>query len=388
MKKGFLIAYGELFLKSSEVQKIFRQKLISLLKFYFKQTGLKFNIYPTRERIFVECSNQTTLLKIIKHIFGISWFAKCWFFENAKLTEVSRFIEKHYPTWIKKEETFALKLKRGDHIEESREEIISKIAKHIKRKVNLNTPKKEIFIERRKEGWYLYLKKEKGQGGLPVSSGGKVLVLISGGIDSPTASYLMAKRGVKNVWIHFHSFPLVSKASIEKVKELARVFLKYQPKLKIYLVPFSSIQEKIKVLAPPRYRVLLYRRAMLRISEEIAKKENCLAIVTGESLGQVSSQTLENIKIIEEVTSLPILRPLIGMDKEEIIKLARKIKTFEISIRPQEDCCSLFISKHTSAKGNLKIIKEIEKNLNLKNLINTALKKAEFEEFYFGPEGI
>lgn len=214
-----------------------------------------------------------------------------------------------------------------------------------------------------------------------MGSGGKVLSLISGGIDSPVAALLIAKRGGENVWLHFHSFPLVSRASIEKVKELAEIFLNYQPQLKIYFVPFQKAQMEIKTKVLAKYRILLYRRLMLGIAEKIAKKENCQALVTGESLGQVSSQTLPNIKIVEEGIKIPILRPLIGMDKEEIINLAQKIKTFQISIKPQEDCCTLFTPKHASAKGRLEEIRKSEKELNIQKIIKEITKEVEIEKY-------
>ncbi len=221
----------------------------------------------------------------------------------------------------------------------------------------------------------------KGAGGLPGGSSGKVLSLISGGIDSPVAAFLVAKRGAENIWLHFHSFPLVSNVSIEKVKELAKISLKYQPHLKIYFVPFQKAQIKIKTKTPAKYRILLYRRLMLIIAEKIAKREDCHALVTGESLGQVSSQTLPNIKIIEETVKTPVLRPLIGWDKEEIIKLAKKIGTFEISIKPQEDCCTLFVPKHQTAEGRIETIKELEKKLNGAKIIREIIKEIKVERF-------
>jgi len=375
MKKGILIAFGELFLKSPGVQKIFKKRLINNISFFLKKENFEFKIYPLRERIFLEIPQEKKVKKIIKNIFGISWFAKSLFFEKSNLKEVSDFIAKNYKDWIGENETYAIRLRKGIEIKETRNKIIEEIAKRIKRKVDLESPKREVFVEVRKEGWFLYFKKEKGAGGLPVSSSGKVLALISGGIDSPVAAYFMAKRGAENVWLHFHSFPLVSQKSIEKVKKLAQIFLKFQPKLKIFLFPFSKIQMKIKTQSPPKYRVLLYRRAMIKIAENLAQKENCYALVTGESLGQVSSQTLPNLEIIEKAVSIPILRPLIGFDKEEIIKIAKEIGTYEISILPQEDCCTLFTPKHATAKGNLKKIEEIEKKLNLKKIIKESKKE-------------
>jgi thiamine biosynthesis protein ThiI len=381
MKEGILIAFGEIFLKSPGVQRIFRRKLQNNLSFFLKKEGIDFRVFSQRERIFVETKEQNKSRKIIKNVFGISWFAKSFFFERGTLSQVSSFVAQNYQNWIKENESFAIRLKKGSEIKESGQKIIEEIAKNIKRKVDLEKPKREIFVEARKEGFYLYFKKEKGAGGLPVGTGGKVLALISGGIDSPVASYLMAKRGAENVWLHFHSFPLVSQKSIEKVKKLAEVFLKFQPHLKIYLFPFSKIQMEIRVKSKPKYRVLLYRRAMAKIGEDLAKKENCYALVTGESLGQVSSQTLPNLQIIERAVSIPIFRPLIGMDKEEIINLAKKIGTYQISILPQEDCCTLFTPKHATAKGNLKEIEKIEKDLNLKKLIRRSQKEIEILNF-------
>lgn len=376
MKEGILIAFGELFLKSTGVQKFLKRKLVQNISFFLKKANLDFKIFLFRERIFIEILKIKGALKIIENIFGISWFAKAYFFEKESLKEISEFVAKNYKKWIKENETFAIRLKKGSEIKEKREKIIEEIAKSIKRKVDLEKPKKEIFIEARKEGWYLYFKKKKGAGGLPVGCGGKVLALISGGIDSPVASFLTAKRGAENIWLHFHSFPLVSSKSIEKVEKLAKIFLNYQPRLKIYLFPFSEIQIQIKIKIPQKYRILLYRRIMFKIAEIIAKKENCSALVTGESLGQVSSQTLPNLQIIEKGVSIPILRPLIGQDKEEIIKMAKKIGTYEISILPQEDCCTLFVPKHATAKGDPRKIEKLEKNLNLKALISNTLKKA------------
>jgi thiamine biosynthesis protein ThiI len=381
MKKGILIAFGKIFLKSPGVQRIFKRKLQNNLSFFLKKEGVDFKVFPQRERIFIETKKHEKARKIIKNVFGISWFTKSFFFERETLSQVSNFIAQKYQNWIKENESFAIRLKKGSEIKESSQKIIEEIAKNIKRKVDLEKPKREIFVEARKEGFYLYFKKEKGAGGLPVGTSGKVLTLISGGIDSPVASYLMAKRGAENVWLHFHSFPLVSQRSIEKVKKLAEIFLKFQPRLKVYLFPFSKIQMEIRVKSKPKYRVLLYRRAMVRIAENLAKKENCYALVTGESLGQVSSQTLPNLQIIEKAVSIPILRPLIGMDKEEIIDFSKKIGTYQISILPQEDCCTLFTPKHSSAKGNLKEIEKIEKSLNLKKIIKQSQKEVQILNF-------
>ncbi len=403
MEKGILIAYGELFLKSEGVRKLFQKRLVNNLRFFLEKANISFKIHSSRERIFIavsvsarpclagrravgggrqETKQTKKTSKIIKKIFGIAWMAESFFFPKINLKEFSDFIDKNYPDWIKKSETFAIRLRLEKGIlRENKENIIDKIAKNIKRKVDLTKPKREIFIEIRRNGWFLYLKKGKGAGGMPVGSGGKVLSLVSGGIDSPIASYLIAKRGAENIWLHFHSFPLVSNASIEKVKEMANIFLNYQPHLKIYFVPFQKAQVEIKTKTPTKYRILLYRRLMLKIAERIAKKENCQALVTGESLGQVSSQTLPNIKITGQSVKVTILRPLVGLDKEEIIELAREIGFFEISIRPQEDCCTLFVPKHQTAEGKIEAIEEIEKQLNSTKIIREIVKEIKIECF-------
>jgi thiamine biosynthesis protein ThiI len=365
-KQGFLLAFGELFLKSGGVQKILRQRLVNNLVFFFKKQKIDFKIHEWRDRIFIETQEFTKVSKVLKNTFGIVWFSKCFFIEKADLNKIGSFVKQNYQDWVKENQTFALRLKKDASIKQRSEEIIEKIARSIPRKVNLDKPDKEIFVELRKQGCFIYFKKQKALGGLPVGSQGKVLCLISGGIDSPVAAFLMNKRGTENIWVHFHSFPLVSRASIEKTKELGQVFLKYQAKLKIYFVSFGEIQKQIKLKANPKYRVLLYRRAMLRIAQRIAKKEGCQALVTGESLGQVSSQTLNNLWITQQAIKIPILRPVIGMDKNEIIDLAQKIKTFNISIKPQEDCCTLFVSKGQTALGKLEEVKRIEKNLEIK----------------------
>lgn len=377
-KTGILIAFGELFLKSAGVRHAFKTKLVQHISFYFTQQKLENKIHCFYQRIFVESNQERAIIKILKRVFGIAWFSRAWFFEAGELADVNRFVKNNYNAWLKPGQTFALYLKRDkNQVREPRNRVIDKIAKQIKRKVDLSRPHKKIFIEQRKQGWFLYIKKYPGLGGLPVGVEGRALSLMSGGIDSPVASYLMAKRGAQNIWLHFHSFPLASNKSIEKVKDLAKGFLNYQPKLKVYLAPFSEAQMQIKAKTSPKYRVLLYRRLMLKIAERIAAQENCQALITGESLGQVSSQTLTNLAITNQSVKIPILRPLIGMDKQEIITLAKKIKTYNISIKPQEDCCTLFVAKHSTAKGSLEKVKELEKGLDIKRIIRNVLRQAE-----------
>ncbi|MDD2732237.1 MAG: tRNA 4-thiouridine(8) synthase ThiI [Candidatus Pacebacteria bacterium] len=379
-EKGMLIAFGEMFLKSKRVKDIFQKKLASNISLFLNKEKLDFNILSFRERIFIKTEDALKVKRVLKGVFGIYWFCDCFYFPKASSEQFLCFIQQNYSKWIKKDESFALRLKVHKGVLD-KAEFIDKIAKQIRRKVNLSKPDKEIFIEIRKSGLFLYFKKQKGLSGLPVGSGGRVLSLVSSGIDSPVASYLALKRGLENTWVHFHSFPLVSKRSIDKIEELADIFLNYQPRLKVYFVPFSDIQSEIKTKAPAKYRVLIYRRIMLKIAQQIAEKENCSALSTGDNLGQVSSQTIYNIKIIEEAVEMPILRPLLTYDKEEIIRLAEKIKTFKISIKPQEDCCTLFVPAHQTAKGKIEIIKDIEKELDIDSLVNKAVGKVQIKNY-------
>jgi len=375
-KKGILIAFGEFFLKSRGVRDFFKEKLVQNISFFLKKEEVGFKLHIFHNRIFVETSEIKKAANLLKMIFGISWVAECSYFPKTNLKEFSGFIGKNYKDWIKEKETFALRLRIEEGaLKDKKEKVIERVAENIERKVDLSKPKREIFIEIRKNGWFLYLKKTRGAGGLPLGSSGKVLTLMSGGIDSPVAGYLALKRGAENIWLHFHSFPLVSNKSIEKVKELAGIFIKYQPRLKVYFVPFHKIQAEIKTKTNSQYRILLYRRIMLKIAEIISEKENCEALVTGESLGQVSSQTLSNMRVIEEAVKIPVLRPLVSMDKEEIVQLAKRLGTFEVSVKPHEDCCTLFTPKHPTAKGSLKTAKELQNKLNVDKMIKEAIKE-------------
>src|SRR5689334_22966538 len=249
--------------------------------------------------------------------------------------------------------------------------------------VNLSAPDLTIYIELLAKDAYHYLEKFQGPGGMPVGVSGSVACLISGGIDSPVAAYRMMKRGCSALFIHFSGRPLVSRASEEKVRDLVEVLTVHQYCSKLLIVPFGEIQREIVTQAPAAYRVVLYRRLMVRIASELAVRERCWALVTGDSLGQVASQTPENLSVIEEAAELPLLRPLIGMDKLEITDQAQRIGTFSTSIEPDQDCCSLFVPPHPSTKTRLDDIRRIERSLDIGALVKLGLEKAESSEFTF-----
>lgn len=252
-----------------------------------------------------------------------------------------------------------------------------------KARVDLEKPEWTIHVEVLRKEALVYFEKHDGPGGLPVGVSGHVLSLISGGIDSPVASYLMMKRGCTVGFIHFHGSPYLTKASLEKAEELVQHLTRHQFRSRLYAVGFGEIQRLIVLSAPPPLRVVLYRRFMIRIAEEIAHRERAKSLVTGENLGQVASQTLENLTAIQAAGQIPVLRPLIGFDKEEIIDCAKAIGTYPVSIQPDQDCCRLFIPPHPSVAAEIGELEKAERELNVPDLVKMGLESAERMEFTF-----
>ncbi len=249
--------------------------------------------------------------------------------------------------------------------------------------VNLDEADLTVHLEIIPKEAFFYFGKVSGPGGLPVGVSGKVCVLLSGGIDSPVAAYRMLQRGCQATFVHFHGAPYLSQASAEKAADLAEMLTRHQYRSTIYMVPFGEIQQQVVLRAPTALRVILYRRLMLRIAELLGLRHKAQALVTGESLAQVASQTLTNIGVIEEAAEAPILRPLIGMDKNEISAQAQKIGTFEISIQPDQDCCSLFVPKHPATRCRLEEVKTAEALLDVQGLVNQGVAGASVQEFHF-----
>ncbi len=251
------------------------------------------------------------------------------------------------------------------------------------RKVSLKNPDLTIYIELLSKEAFCAAAKIEGPGGMPVGVSGKIACLISGGIDSPVAAYRMIKRGCLASFIHFSGRPLVSRASEEKVHELVRHLTAFQYDSRLHVIPFGEIQREIILNAPAPFRIVLYRRMMVRIAQELARKEQCWALVTGDSLGQVASQTPQNLCAIEEAAELPILRPLIGMDKREIIDEARRLGTYETSIEPDQDCCKLFVPPHPSTKTRLDDVHRVERMIDIFALVKRGVENAELTELSF-----
>ena len=249
--------------------------------------------------------------------------------------------------------------------------------------VDLSLPDLTIYVEMLTDSTFYYFDKIPGSGGLPSGVSGRVLCLQSGGIDSPVAAYRMMKRGCRVQFIHFHSYPILSKASQDKVREIVMLLTKHQLHSRLFMVAFGDIQRQVVLRVPPPLRVVVYRRLMLRIADHFARQQKAKALVTGEALGQVASQTLDNISTINAVTNLPIFRPLIGLDKEEITVEARKIETYPISIIPDQDCCQLFIPKHPSTKAKLQAVQEAESGLPVDDLVHQAVSEVVREDMTF-----
>jgi tRNA uracil 4-sulfurtransferase len=250
-------------------------------------------------------------------------------------------------------------------------------------RVDLERPALTVHIEMLPDGAFYFFGKEPGAGGMPSGSGGRVACLLSGGIDSPVAAYRLMRRGCSVLLIHFHSYPILSRASQEKVREIAALLTKYQLRSRLLLVPFGEIQQQVVLAVPPEMRVVVYRRLMLRIAERLARKGHARALVTGEVIGQVASQTLENMTAIAHATSLEILRPLVGMDKDEITAEAIRIGTYPISIIPDQDCCTLFTPRHPVTRVRLAEVDHVEQALPIEEMVASALAAVAVEDFRF-----
>jgi thiamine biosynthesis protein ThiI len=387
--------YSEIGLKGKN-RKFFEEELIENIK----KLSLKIDDFEFAKRISGRIIVKLTKKGIrrekeiedsLKNIFGIAYFAFA-ISSNQEIKDIQgKALELLAPyrnevsglgLKTKKFKTFRISTQRSKkefplNSQQINEKVGEYVLKRLKaKKVKLENPDITCFIEIVEKYSFLYLEKIKGLGGLPVGVSGKAIALLSGGIDSPVAAFFAMKRGIKVIFLHFHAYPYTSVASIEKVKKLTKILRKYQGNSRLYLVPFGDIQKEILLRIASKLRVIFYRRLMFKIAQEIAKKENALGIFTGESIGQVASQTLENIRAIEEAVNLPVYRPLISWDKEEIIKKAREIDTFDTSILPDEDCCSRFVPVHPETKAKIESVIEEEKKLNTKKLIKEAIRRS------------
>ncbi len=290
-------------------------------------------------------------------------------------------------------ESFRIETQRGDKTfpltsPEINRQLGAAVKEQTGARVDLMNAEFTVTVEILPRDAFFGFNKLPGPGGLPVGASGRVVALISGGFDSPVAAYRMMQRGCRVIFVHFHSTPYQDKTSQEKVRDLVSLLTRHQFRSLLYMVPFGEIQRQIVAAVARPLRVVLYRRMMLRIAEAIARKEKAKALVTGESLGQVASQTLDNMAVIQQAARLPILRPLVGMDKQEIVDQSRRIGTFDISSVPDQDCCQLFVPKHPATKARFNEVEADEAKLDVNELLRYGLDNATDEEFTFPPVAV
>lgn len=383
MDKVLSISFGEIALKGLN-RKYFEDQLIKQMRRAIKD--INFNkIYKEQGKVYIEAEEVDFPLMInrLKKVFGIVHISPCIRVEKDidKISEASIEIirEKLTKDNIK---TFKVDTNRIDkNFPIKSPDFSPKIGGVILKnfndlKVDVHNPDVYLYIDI-KQYAYIYTDKIKCYGGLPIGTNGKALLLLSGGIDSPVAGFLMAKRGVEINCVHYHSYPFTSERAEEKVKELAKILSRYTGKLRIFSVNILEIQKEINQKCPEKEMTIISRRFMMRIAESIANYHKYNALITGESLGQVASQTIEGINVTNESVSLPVLRPLIGMDKVDIIEIAKDIETFETSIQPFEDCCTVFLPKHPVTKPKVEDIKKSEETLDIEQLVTNAVRNME-----------
>jgi len=382
-----LIHYSEIALKKGN-RKYFEQKLsLNILKAISDLP--KGNLKIDYGRFILYLREESPIEKIIerlKTVMGIAYFCIGYLgdtnIENLKEDVYEKVKKINFNTFCiqtrRSDKSFPLTSLQINQI------VGAKIHTGLKKPVKMKNPDLTCNIEIYNKQLIYYFERIEGLRGLPSGSSGKVVSLLSSGIDSPVSSYRMIKRGCRIYFVHFHSFPLTNKASYHNAIKLAKKLTIHQYSTKIYLVPLIKVQEAIILNAPSKLRLILYRRMMLRIAERIAKREKAKALITGESLGQVASQTLENMVAISEVVKMPILRPLVGLDKDEIIEQARKISTFDISTEPYDDCCSYLVPENPETKANLDEVKKAENKIDgWEDLIWQAIRESEIKKIKF-----
>ncbi len=387
MFTAFLIKYAEIAIKGKN-RHLFEDALIHQIKFALKKCEGKFLITKSQGRIYVEAEGEfdyDETVEQLQHVFGIVGICPMIYVEDEgfeKLCEtVVGYMREVYPDG---RGTFKVHCRRArkNYPKESMEvnadlgEVLLDAFPEMR--VDVHEPEILLNVEIR-EKIYIYSKIIPGPGGMPVGTGGKAMLLLSGGIDSPVAGYMIAKRGVKIDAVYFHAPPYTSERAKQKVVDLARLVSKYTGPVYLHVINFTDIQLYIYEKCPHEELTIIMRRYMMRIAEHIAGETDCLGLITGESIGQVASQTMGSLIATNEVCELPVYRPLIGFDKEEIVAVAKKIGTFETSILPYEDCCTIFVAKHPVTKPNVNIIRKHERNLDEKidEMVKTALETDE-----------
>lgn len=383
----FLLKYGEIGIKGKN-RYLFEDALVRQIRFALKDVDGQFDVHKSQARIYVDCEGDYDYEDTVEHlkrVFGIVGICPVVRMEDQgfeKLKEdVVSYMDEMY---LDKNLTFKVEARRARKTyPKTSMEINCDLGEVIleafpETKVDVHHPDVMLNVEIRNEV-YVYSQIIPGAGGMPVGTNGKAMLLLSGGIDSPVAGYMISKRGVGIEATYFHAPPYTSERAKQKVVDLARIVSRYSGSVKLHVVNFTDIQLYIYDQCPHDELTIIMRRYMMRIAEQIAKETECLGLITGESIGQVASQTMNSLIATNEVCELPVYRPLIGFDKQEIVEVSEKIGTYETSILPYEDCCTIFVAKHPVTKPNVKVIRRHEHNLDEKidELVKTALETKE-----------
>ncbi len=381
MYTHIIVHYDEITLKGGN-RPFFESALIGNIREFIKEIKYD-NIYKEGGKIIIEMNKNTDFKKtreILKNISGISNFYFAVSEEkdlekiNKKTVELINSSEE-----VKIKKTFKIEARRSDKkFELKSPEINARVGEFVlentKLKVDVHNPDIEIVVDIGHKQCFIYFEKIKGIGGLPIGTAGKLVSLLSGGIDSPVASFMMMKRGARIIFVHFKN-KTINNTGDDKIKNLVKKLSRFQGRSKLYIIPFEEFQKEIIAKIPSKNRMIIYRRVMFKLAEMIAKRENAKGFVTGDSLSQVASQTLENIGVIYDSANLPIFSPLIGMNKQEMIDLAVKIETYETSILPYQDCCSFLIARHPETKAKLDEIIKQEEILEISEIAERIITK-------------
>ncbi len=383
MQEIILIKNGELALKGLN-RNTFEDVLIKNMKRALKDIG-EFSFTKSQSTIAVESvdggADLDDAVEALSRVFGIAALSRAAVAEKD-MADIKRVAEEYLSNELDEAKTFKVEAKRSDKSFPYKSPEIQQelggflLSKHPRLRVDVHKPELTVTVEVRDSHAFVRGNNIKGAGGMPVSTSGRAAILISGGIDSPVAAYMMAKRGIELVAVHFASPPYTSQLAEDKVMELLHRVAKYSGPITAYVVPFTEIQEQIKEKCNEDFFTLIMRRYMMKISEILARHQHCSALITGESVGQVASQTIYALGCTDAAATLPVFRPCIGMDKVEIINIARKIDTFETSIQPYEDCCTVFTPKHPKTRAKLAEVEAAEAALDEKPLIERAVSGA------------
>ncbi len=387
MYKAFLIKYAEIGIKGKN-RFIFENILKRNIETALAKLMDGYNISKEQGRVFIECPDgfdYDDTIDALQHVFGVSGICPVYVIDDIDFESLKKgvgdYVEQAYPD---KHFTFKVEARRANkQYPVQSPEICAKTGAHLldrfpEMKVDVHDPDVEFMVEVRNRG-YVYSQVIPGPNGMPVGSGGKAMLLLSGGIDSPVAGWMIAKRGVSIDAVYFHAPPYTSERAKQKVVDLAKIISKYTGPIRLHIVNFTDIQLYIYETCPHEELTIIMRRYMMRIAEEIANSRGCQALITGESIGQVASQTVESLMTTNAVCKLPVFRPLIAFDKNDIVDISQKIGAFETSILPYEDCCTIFVAKHPVTKPILSVIEKSEKKLSGKidELVKTALDTVE-----------